>query len=314
MVELLDIANNISDTYAAIRRLQDEIVQLDPVPPSLESTRIMLDKRRAKLETDYLEAAANRNLEVCRYKLFIGDNQHQQPKAKSFANAVIGLQNVFSLVYDSLLKGQPKQLGRLSPEAYLDTSFDFAFSTHQSLGVVLTLPAAAMVPLFGQTTIDDAMETVFKLLAARDPQDIAVYAKQLGLAPIRNLYQWVSDQAAAGVSAELQWKDRAANFETTIQYEELENLKAIIEASSEEEIEDIELDGLIVGIDTTSRTFHMTFEEVDEMKGKIDEPIGNVDPVEVPHRYKARIRVSTVISYATEKETRNYLLLNLDKL
>jgi len=312
MAELLDIANNISDTYAAIRRLQDEIVQLDPIPPSLESTKIMLERRRIKLETDYMEAAAHRHLEVCRYKLFIGNNSGRQPKAKSFANALIGLQNVFSLVYDSLLKGQPKQKGQLSAEAYTDTSFDFAFSTHQSLGVVLTLPAEAMVPLFGQTTIDEAMETVFKLLAARDPEDIAIYAKQLGLAPIRNLYKWVSDQAAAGVSAELQWKDRAANFEATIESSEFEHLKAIIEASSAEDVREIELAGTLVGIDTTSRSFHMTFDGIGEVKGKIDDAIGKSESVEVPHFYNARIRITTVISYALEKETKTYLLLSLD--
>jgi len=89
-------------------------------------------------------------------------------------------------------------------------------------------------------------------------------------------------------------------------------LKAIIEASSAEDVREIELAGTLVGIDTTSRSFHMTFDGIGEVKGKIDDAIGKSESVEVPHFYNARIRITTVISYALEKETKTYLLLSLD--
>jgi hypothetical protein len=315
MKDLQNIAKKITDTQAVITRLKDEIAQMDAVPPSVESTLLMLHRRHEELEQDYKVAAANRHLEICEYKLFNPESPTDQPKLKTFASALIGLQNVFSLVYDALSNEKPKAQSKLSAEAYLNTSFDVAYSTHNSLGLVLTLPAEAMVPLFGQTTIDEAMETVFKLLSAKDPEDIAVYAKKLGQAPIRKLYEWVSAQAASGMSARLEWNDQAANFAETFEYSEFEHLKAIIESSSDETVEQMEIVGLLVGLDVTSRTFHMTFEEIAEMKGKIDDPIGKFDAtVELPRRYKAWILTTTKTSYATERETVQYFLKGLERL
>ncbi len=308
---LLEITEKLQDTEAAIVQLESAIA-LTPPPPSIIATLRTLEKRRYDLETQFAEAAALQHRDVCSYRLFRDQHEEERPTLGAFTKTLFDFQALFTQVYDAIKSGQPKERTRVTAEIATETAFGFGYSFTGSLGVVLTLPNERL--LFGETEIDKTINTVFELVKAENSQKIASYAKELGAAPIRTLYNWVSDQVRSGLGSQIEWRrQQEVRADILVQFPELEFLKRVIEASSDKEEKEIELTGLLVGLDINSRTFHMTFEKGDDIRGKMSETIAGRDhTIELPKYYKAKMTKTTQVFYSTEKENTYYFLTSLE--
>ncbi len=120
-------------------------------------------------------------------------------------------------------------------------------------------------------------------------------------------------ESTSGLSSQIEWKRKEeVRAKLIAQFPELEELKRAIEATSDEMREELMLRGLLVGLDVMSRTFHMTFEEGADIRGKMSESIGLEHTVELPVMYTARIIKTKKIYYSTDKETVYYFLEALD--
>jgi hypothetical protein len=55
--DLQEIARKLTDTQATINEIKDQMAQMESIPPSVESTLMMLNRRHAELDAAYTTAA-----------------------------------------------------------------------------------------------------------------------------------------------------------------------------------------------------------------------------------------------------------------
>ncbi len=191
MSVLLEITEKLQDTQAAIHKLE-EAISRQPPTPSVIATLSTLEKRQRDLEAQFSELTADQHFDVCSYRLFPDHKEEDRPTLRAFTKTLLDFQTLVTQVYYAKKTGRPRETTHVTAEAASETAFGFGYTFTGSLGVVLTLPNERL--LFGETDIDRAIKTVFELVKAESPQQIASHAKELGAAPIRTLYNWVSDQ------------------------------------------------------------------------------------------------------------------------
>jgi len=303
---LLEIQEKVHDTNAAIARMERAVATHGESPSLLASIR-SLEKRRKFLEAEFLELADRYGQDVCTYRLFANG---EQPSITALSKALGDFQLLFSVVYDSLKTG-PKDRARIGADVANATNFGFAYTFPGSIGVVLTLPNARLLPTF-KTDLDRTVETVFEISQAKAPAEICVFAKQLGPASVRAAYRWAKDHAMNHLGAEIEWRrNQAVTDRLLIQHREIEQLSSTIEQTSEESTEEIVVGGVLVGADTLRHTFHFVTDV--SIKGRFSDAISETQKAELPAPYRATIRKTTKIVYSTDEEDVAYFLLKLER-
>jgi hypothetical protein len=308
MSALLEVTDQLQETEAAIRQLEQAIAQQTPTP-SIIATLSTLQKRQRDLEAQFNEATAEKHLDVCRYRLFPDQKENERPTLAALTKTLYDFQALVTQVYAAIKRELPKPTTHVSAEEVAATQFGYNYSFSGSVGVVLTLPNERL--LFGETDLDRAINTVFEMSKANTSEKVQAYAKQLGAGPVRTLYKWVSDQVVSGLSSEIEWRrNQEVRSEVIAQWPELESLKRAIEATSEEEQTPLITTGYLVGADFKSRTFHMAFESGPDVRGKMSDAINEIT---WPKIYTAKIIKTTKIFYSTDKPVEFYYLESLSE-
>ena len=156
------------------------------------------------------------------------------------------------------------------------------------------------------------MRTIFEMAKAEDPEDILSFANELGVAPIRQMYRWVTDHVQSGIGADINWRrQEEVRSSLLVQLPELENLQRAISQTSEEREESLTVFGQLVMADVQNHRFRLVLEEGD-IRGSMADAIGVDDTIQLPRRYKAHLRKVTTVSYSTEEERIAYFLLALE--
>lgn len=306
MSELLDTIEKLQDTQAAIRRAEKAVTE-HPDLPSVAANLRSLQKRQHKLESVFSEQADTEWFDVCSYRILPEKEDHLT--LPSLTSTLGDFQALFTLVYDTLRNG-PKQRGRPSVEATAATTFGFGYSFTGSVGFALTLPNERL--LVDETDLDRAMRTVFEMAKAESSEQVAVFAKELGAAPIRIMYRWATDHVRSGLSVDINWRrEEQVRSSLFIQVPQLENLQHAIAETSDEVEEIFSITGLLVGAHVNSHSFELELEDGSEIRGKMAEGIGLEHTVELPTRYTAQIRKTTQVNYATDVDIVTYYLLSL---
>jgi hypothetical protein len=226
----------------------------------------------------------------------------------AFGSALRDFQKWFSTIYAALKTG-PKQRARLSAEIIAESSLDFAFTYPGSVGVAMTIPSERM--LF-ESDLQRTMKKSTEMLRAESSDQVHHFALELGVASIRALYAWVDDHVNANQGVDIHWITQDTPVAEVIAgIEHMQKLKEVIEKTSDTHEEVFELQGLLVGADTKKHTFHMVFEEADEMRGQMSESIGDLYTVELPKEYIAQIRKTSCTNYATDEERVTYFIESL---
>jgi hypothetical protein len=308
MAELLEIITQIEDTEAAIAKTEQAFAT-HPGESGLRFALASLEKRQRELSEDFNLHAAARGLDVCSYRLF--GRSSERPTLRVFANALRDFQELFTTVYDALVKG-PKERLRVGVESLAQTSFGFGYSFTGSLGVVLTLPnERLLIP----TPLDETIKTVFELARSAHPQDVESFAKKLGPAPIRMAYLWAQHQVEAGVGAEIEWR-RAQDVRASaiFQAPELARLQEAIEKTSEVEETVFTWVGVLLGGDVKTGQFHMSFEGENEIRGRMARDLALEERLTLRERYRATIRKTKVTTLATGKVDETHELVEIEPL
>lgn len=308
MSNLLDITRRIQDTDSTIAKAKRAMLEQEPTPSILAAFE-SLEKRRTNLETQF-EIAANANqLDVCDYRVFYDGDEDERPPLRVFTKTLGAFQKLFTQVYHSIKTNQPHKTTRVKADIIQETDFGLNYTFEGSLGVVLTLPNAA---LLYESDIDESVKVIAELAKLDDTHSIAQYAKKFGLATIRSLYEWTADQVSAGVGSEIHWKKGTQiKVESLAEFPDLVKLKEAIEATSDEVTRVLNVTGTLVGIDLPNRSFHMSFDAGEDIRGKFDDRLAQFH-FKVPEVYRARIVETKTIFYSTEKEKATYLLESLE--
>jgi len=305
MNALSDIITKIADTQAALRKLESAMTEA-PTRASLQHAYDSLNKRHGILEAKFLAFASSNQLDVCSYRIF-ADGIANYP-IHAFGSALRDFQRWFSTIYDALKTG-PKQRARLSADIIAQSSLNFAFTYPGSVGIAMTIPSERL--LFAND-LQRAMVKTTEMLRAESSDQVHHFATELGAASVRTLYEWVNDHVDADLGADIKWISNENPIATAIiGAENLRNLKLALEETSDTEETVFEIRGWLVGADTQRHTFHMVFEEAEEIRGRMSENIGESYTVELPQHYIATIKKTAFRNYATDEERVTYFIETL---
>ncbi len=307
MKHLLDIINKINETQAALRNLEINLSK-EPDKLSLQLSYESLQNRYESLQSKFLSSSENSAQDVCTYRIIAEANDNYPILA--FGSALKNFQKWFSITYDSIKTG-PKKRGRINPEVTKETSLNFAFSYTGSLGVAMTIPSERLLFI---NDLQLAMKKTTEMLSATSREEVKHFVSELGPASIRSMYNWIDDHVIAGLGADISWITNNEVFtEVYVSYEKMKILKQTIEETSELEEEIFEARGWLVGADTSNHTFHLVFEDKEEIRGKMSPSIGDSYTVELPKLYTSKIKKISFINYSTDEEKIIYYLESLEK-
>lgn len=307
MSRLLEITRQIQDTESTMAQAQKRMLENNPTPSILAAFE-SLEKRRDNLDLQFEEAANAEQLDVCDYRVFYDDNEDEKPTLRVFSRTLLDFQNLFTQVFRSVTTNTAPKDRRVQADIIQQTNFGVHYTFQGSLGVVLTLPNEAL--LF-ESDIDRSVQVIAELAKLTESDDIARYAQKYGVATIRSLYDWTADQVKAGVGSEIHWKKGTdIKVRSLAEFDELVALKEAIESTSDKSERTITVRGTLVGVDVPARTFHMSFDEGRDVRGKFEENLDRFH-YRIPRIYTATITETKTVFYSTDEEKTSFLLTDL---
>jgi hypothetical protein len=187
---------------------------------------------------------------------------------------------------------------------------NFGYVAPGSLQVVLTVPNERL--LLVESDLDEAVETVFRMMKSADAHDVGAFAEKVGIASVKKLYELAEDHYRYALSADIQWKRKdQVRGEVLVQPAEFERLCTRLDEKSDQSREAISVKGRLVGLDVELRTFHMTFPEGEDIRGRLANAFREGKVSEVPGNYIADIVKTTVVYYSTREDKVTYELAEL---
>lgn len=305
MSELLDLIRRIELAQQAIVQVEAALAE-DPDVPSLRASLRSLSGLKDDLQGKLDAVASESWVDLVAYRLF---SEEERPNLWSLTRTLGDFQSFFTLTFDALKSG-PKRVAKATAEAIQMTSFGFGYSFSGSVGVVLTLPSERV--LLEESDLDRTMNTVFEMARSTSSDQIAHFAKELGPAPVRKLYQWVEGHVRTGVGADINWKrSQEESDRLFLGIPEMENLKLAIEETSDEVTEIHEHVGILKGASIANRAFHLQTGQDADIQGKMAPGVEHSSDLTLGHRYRARIQKTTRVRYSEEKEEVFYSLLSI---
>ncbi len=308
MNDLIDIREKLEDTHSAIARIREDLAA-EPNDRRLALMLESLEQRRDSLETAFHKIANARQLEVCSYRLIREDDQAFLPIAV-VGETLKAFQSWLTVVFDAIKSG-PKLRSRPAAEIVQQTTLDFAYTFAGSLGVVFTVPSER--DLFHNSELDRSVDGMFQMLRVHTSDELVQFARAYGVSAVRRMYDWANNHSNYAVSVDIKWRrgEKIRN-EILVQAPEAAHLCQLIDSTSDVTDEEITVTGKLVGGDTVTRNFHMSFPSADDIKGQMADDFTYVGDLTLEHLYKARILKRKIVRYATEEEDFSYRLLNLE--
>jgi len=308
MRDLFDIQRDLQDTHAALAHMELSLTKQNVEKfPSLMLTVSGLKTRQQILEAEFLKAANLRGQDVCTYRLFPREGN---PTIDALTKALGSFQHLFTSVFSALKHGPIERL-RTNVALAEATSFRFGYTFPGSLGVAFTLPNDRLLPGM-QSELDASMSTIRQLSKTDSKEKIAKFARELGEAPIRATYRWAENHVNSSLAANIGWRrEEEIRDEFTVQPIELEALKNTIDMSGAETVETITVRGVLVAANTVRHTFHLITDEESDIRGKYNDAISEDQTVELPKRYTAIIKKTTILQYSSEYPDITYFLVKL---
>jgi hypothetical protein len=315
MSDLFSIQEQLQTVGATIARSEASLVE-HPASASLLANIRSLRKNQQLLEAQFLRAADDRGLDVCSYRI----SPHDQFANAAALSKVLGtFQTVFTLMYEAIKTGSPKVGRRPSNEAEDKTGLLVAYTFSGSLGIVFALPNPRL-HFYGNvpTYLDEAINALFRLAKASDPDQIAAAANTYGLGPINAMYDWAKGHAQYHINANIEWlRSETVKDSVLVQYPEFDKLSKTIERTAEESQTELIIPGTLVGADVMSRRFHFVDQSTDEepdIRGRFSEAISESDRKQLPGRYRATLRKTVRKNYSTDQEEVSWFLMKLEPL
>jgi hypothetical protein len=228
----------------------------------------------------------------------------------SVTRALASFQELVTTVFDAY-RTQPKLRARFTADVVVGSTLSFGYAYPGSLGFVLTMPNERF--LVGESELDRAIQTIFEMAKAERPAQLAAYVARVGVASIRRLYAWSQSHAEYGLSADIRWRRRQADrARLVVQKEELARLREIIDQASEENAEQFNVTGELIGLDIGSGNhFRISVPLAEDVAGRISDSFDRASHYEIHGRVTAGVIKRSKIYYSTEREEEWWELVRL---
>ena len=143
-----------------------------------------------------------------------------------------------------------------------------------------------------------------RISQAESPDAISEFSKELGPAPIRAAYKWARGHSENRLGADIQWRrNQDVRRSLMVQQPQLDRLKSTIERVSEETVESLEVNGVLVAANTISRTFQISVPAFDVgIRGTYADAISDKQRVMIPKIYTACLTKKTRLESERARE------------
>lgn len=313
MSRLASIHRELSETTALMKRYELAVLDDPEANAYLEHDIRSLEKLRNQLELEFSLIAEDLQVDECRYRIFRdGDTPPLWP-----VTSILGeFQYLVALVFHSIDQKSALTRGNLDAATIANTSFRIGYSFEGSVGFVLTLPNESLTLFPEMTTkIDESIDVVFQLASLRTHDDIRSITTRYGRPIVKSCYRWAGLHASNQINSDVEWKrGRSVRSKLFVQHQEFAHLISIIDQASEDEDREFYVDGVLTGANVTTKSFHFAINGADQVHGSFDDAISDNHAATVPARYKALIRETRSINYATDERKLRYHLLRLDSV
>jgi hypothetical protein len=228
----------------------------------------------------------------------------------AIGKALDNFQSLFSVVFDAIKNG-PRQRTSSDAEISSASAFIFECSYQGSAGLVFTIPDEAANHMFG----DDwsrAFQCILEITSSISSSQISEFSRTLGASSIRKIHAWAEGHALFDIGADIFWQNSKHSSERIeMSSDRFFALKKIIDETSDEVNEILDVHGDLVGADIKLSTFHLLLPDKTEYRGPVSDAVAKSQLSELSTSRRAKIRKTTTTFLATSKETVVYTLIEL---
>ncbi|WP_422343170.1 hypothetical protein [Parasphingorhabdus sp.] len=262
-------------------------------------------KRRAAESEKNLNTLVSANsIDLIRYKI---DNGSDTYAVKSVTESVSGFQNSFTGVVDFLENG-PKDKAHFSNEIKNLTELGFAYTFPGSLGVVLSVSNDRDLI---EGKFDRAVDVFEEFLEISNSNMAVDASRHMGLALVSQLCSWIKVNSQWGNSVDYIWNRSDGIVRGQhVGIDHFHQLNDIFQSAKEEEQKQLEIQGILVGLDLETSSFHFVVKDGDDYRGKLDDQFQK-GPTVVGREYTAQISKNETRKVATGNSIVTYKLLHL---
>lgn len=308
MADFNTLTDKLAKAYGEIARLEHSA--LEKGPDQFVLLQLSSLKRMAtQLENEWKEISRFRHHEVCLYRV-IDPSRHNFSVSPVF-RSLATFQSLFSQVFDAL-STQPKERARISVDIEQQTDLKLAYTFPGSLGFALYSESHA--GLF-EEQFHTTAKAVADVMATEDEHHVRDLAVSLGQAVVKRIYDWSKANADAHYGVDLKWRGITSDtIEIYSSSDHFENLVKIIEKTVDQDETDLDVEGVLLGIDIHTRRFRMHAQPSGEdFSGKIHAEFDLTKDWTVNQKYRAKIKSVHEIYYATLETKVSYELLSLSQ-
>lgn len=294
-----DHARRVGASVARLERRAGEAPDDRAVRINLAAKQKLLRRARQELEG----IAESQGVELCDYRLV--PRQDERLLLPHISNSLLQYQYVFSQTYDSITNGV-KRNARIGREPWQESILQVGYTYSGSFGTVLMAPSKRD---FFEGSFDKTVEAVDQLMNISDEHDVRDVAKTLGEAVIKRLHDWSLANVEGHFDADVRWRrSDGRQFGRVVEFDDMARMVTLISATSDEERQQIDAVGVLVGADLQTRSFHFVVPNGGTYRGALAEsfPAGAV--LELPGSYNASITRISTINYASGRESERFEL------
>src|SRR5215469_13102325 len=197
MTDLLDLADKLQDTNAAIATMERALA----TAPTSEGAGIALrslEHRRIVLEREFAKEANVQGIDIFRYS--IARDEPEFP-VSALADALKSFQSWLTVVFDAIKTKTAKRRARVSADIVALSTLDFGYSYPGSRGFVLTVPNQRLLLI--DSDLDQSVIRMFHMLQATSSEEILGYAREVGVAAVNSMYQWVENNSKYALATDI---------------------------------------------------------------------------------------------------------------
>ena len=228
----------------------------------------------------------------------------------SVAESISSFQRAFISLADAMLNG-PKDRASYASEIRKSATLNFGYSFPGSQGLVFSIPNER--DIFQSGTLDLTVQALHDFLDVKNSDEARDATRHLGLAAVGQLYEWIDTNVSWENNVEYIWtrSDYVKSGEY-VSREKFGDVKDILKSAVEPSTIELEVSGVLVGLDVNTRRFHIVTSDDEDISGKLDVDFQQTAAlVGQGSRYRARIKETEKRFAATGRVDRTYTLLAL---
>jgi len=293
-----------SRRFSAVVEKMEDALRNDPNNLKLRLGLGSAKRRAIESQKVFEEYAAKNHVDLIRYRI---ENAAESYAVKAVADSISHFQGSFTGIVDFLEAG-PKERATYSNKMVDQTKLELAYTFPGSLGVVLSVQNDRDL-ISGR--FDKAVDVLSEFLRINDTNSALDASRHLGLGLVSQLCAWVDANSSWDNNVDYVWKrsDGIARGEFVSQ-DKFHEISDIFKNAEEEEINPIEVRGILIGLDLDA-SFHFVVPNGKDYRGKLSDQFVKV-PTTVGKEYVAKIAEKSVRKVATGKTVTTYQLLNLN--